>query len=102
MAAELLSFFRPAKSVSGDWSSQEIAEFYRVEAALVQAGVSVFVDRGVSDEGDPWFVFCRSADGEVIVHFARISGNYLIAADSIGRPVQGPDFRKVLADFVAI
>ena len=102
MAAELLSFFRPAVSVSGDWSSQEIAEFYRVEAALVQAGVSVFVDRGVSDEGDPWFVFCRATDGEVIVHFARINGNYLIVADSIGQPLRGPDFRKVLADFVAI
>jgi hypothetical protein len=102
MAAELLSFFRPAKSVSGDWSSQEIAEFYRVEAALVQAGVSVFVDKGVSDEGDPWFVFCRAADGEVVVHFARINDNYLIVADSLGCPIRGPDFRKVLADFVAI
>jgi hypothetical protein len=102
MAAELLSFFRPAMSVNGDWSSQEVAEFYRVEAALVQAGVSVSVDRGVSDEGDPWFVFCRSTDGEVIVHFARINGNYLIVADSIGRPFRGPDFRKVLGDFVAV
>jgi hypothetical protein len=102
MAAELLSFFRPAKSVSGDWSSQEIAEFYRVEAALVQAGVSVFVDRGVSDEGDPWFVFCRAADSEVVVHFARINDNYLIVADSLGCSIRGPDFRKVLADFVAI
>ena len=102
MAAELLSFFRPAMSVSGDWSSQEIAEFYRVEAALVQAGVSVFGERGLSDEGDPWFVFCRATDGEVIVHFARINGNYLIVADSLARPIRGPDFRKVLADFVAI
>ena len=80
MAAELLSFFRPAKSVSGDWSTQEIAEFYRVEAALVQAGASVCVDRGVSDEGDPWFVFCRAVDGEVIVHFARIAGEALPGA----------------------
>jgi hypothetical protein len=102
MAAELLSFFRPAMSVSGDWSSQEIAEFYRVEAALVQAGVSVFGERGLSDEGDPWFVFCRATDGEVIVHFARINGNYLVVADSLARPIRGPDFRKVLADFVAI
>jgi hypothetical protein len=102
MAAELLSFFRSAMSVSGDWSSQEIAEFYRVEAALVQAGVSVFGDRGLSDEGDPWFVFCRATDGEVIVHFARINGNYLIVAEPLARPIRGPDFRKVLADFVAI
>ena len=102
MAAELLSFFRPAVAISGDWSSQEIAEFYRVEAALVQAGVRVFVDRGVTDEGDPWFVFCRETDGEVIVHFARINGNYLIAAESIGPPIRGSDFRNALAEFVAI
>src|ERR1700722_1745920 len=97
MPAELLSFFRPAVAISGDWSSQEIAEFYRVEAALVQAGVRVFVDRGVTDEGDPWFVFCRETDGEVIVHFARINGNYLIAAESIGPPIRGPDFRSAMA-----
>ena len=102
MAAELLSFFRPAKSVSGDWSTQEIAEFYRVEAALVQAGASVCVDRGVSDEGDPWFVFCRAVDGEVIVHFARIAGKYLIVAESVGLPLCGSDFRRLLADFVEL
>jgi hypothetical protein len=100
MAAELLSFFRPAKSVSGDWSTQEIAEFYRVEAALVQSGASVFIDRGVSDEGDPWFVFCRAIDGDVIVHFARIDGRYLIVAESVGLPLCGSDFRGLLADFV--
>src|ERR1700730_11393368 len=102
MAAELLSFFRPAASVRGDWSTQEVAEFYRVEAALVQAGISVLVDRGVSDEGDPWFVFCRAVDGEVIVHFARIAGDYLIAADSIGRTFRGSDFRRLLSEFVSL
>jgi hypothetical protein len=99
MAAELLSFFRPAKSVNGDWSTQEIAEFYRVEAALVQAGTRVCVERGVSDEGDPWFVFCRAMDGDVIVHFARIDGTYLIVA-GVGRPLFGSDVRRLLGDFV--
>jgi hypothetical protein len=102
MAAELLSFFRPAASVNGDWSTQEIAEFYRVEAALVQAGMSIVVDRGISDEGDPWFVFCRAHDGEVIVHFARVEGKYLIVAESVGRALQGADFRRLLAEFVSI
>ncbi len=102
MPAELLSFFRPAASVRGDWSIQEVAEFYRVEAALVQAGISILVDRGVSDEGDPWFVFCRAGDGEVIVHFARIAGQYLIAAESIGRTLRGSDFRRLLSEFVSL
>ncbi len=102
MAAELLSFFRPAAAVIGDWSNQEIAEFYRVEAALVQAGMNIAVDRGLSDEGDPWFVFCRAHDGEVIVHFARVEGQYLIVAESVGRALQGSDFRRLLAEFVSV
>lgn len=101
MAAQLLSFFRPASTGVGDWSNQEIAEFYRVEAALVQAGMSIAVDRGVSDEGDPWFVFCRANDGEVIVHFARVDGQYVIVAESAGRALQGADFRRLLAEFVS-
>jgi hypothetical protein len=101
MAAELLSFFRPAVGAHGDWSAQEIAEFYRVEAALVQAGVSVIVDRGISDEGDPWFVFCRAADHEVIVHFARIAGQYIIATEAMGQTSTGKDFRRLLTEFVS-
>ena len=91
----VLSFFRPAPVARGDWSQQEIAEFYRVEAALTQAGLHVTTDRGVSDEGDPWFVFCRF-DGDVILHFARIDDLYVVASEAFGRPLQGPDFRALL------
>lgn len=99
--AELLSFFRAAPASRGDWTTQEIAEFYRVEAALIQAGLRIVVDRGLSDEGDPWFVFCRAGDGEVIVHFARIGHNYIIVADSMGRGLEGPDFRALLSQFIS-
>jgi hypothetical protein len=100
--AQILSIFKPASTPHGDWSRQEIAEFYRVEAALVQAGLRIAVDRGVTDEGDPWFVFCRASDGEVIVHFARIGFNYIVIAESVGRPLEGPDFRKLLSEFVSL
>lgn len=91
----ILSFFRPAPVARGDWSQQEIAEFYRVEAALTQAGLRVTTDRGLSDEDDPWFVFCRF-DGDVILHFARIDDLYVVASEAFEHPLQGPDFRALL------
>jgi hypothetical protein len=45
---------RPPKS--SDWNQQELSDFYRVESALLQGGLSVTTDRGISDEGDPWFI----------------------------------------------
>lgn len=103
MSGQLLSFFGARRvSPNEDWSSQEIAEFYRVEAALVQSGVKLSVDRGISDEGDPWFVFCRTNDGEVVIHFARIGGVYVIYADSISVPLRGSDFRSLLVEFARI
>lgn len=91
----VLSFFRPARVSQGDWSQQEFAEFYRVEAALTQAGLRVTGEPGLSDEGDPWFVFCRF-DGDVILHFSRIDGLYVVASEAFERPLQGSDFRSLL------
>jgi hypothetical protein len=98
MSGRVVSFFK--RTVSRDWSSQELAEFYRVEAALLQSGLRVSLDRGVTDEGDPWFVFCRAEDDEVIVHFARIDGRYLISAPGFGGNVTGRDFRALVRDMV--
>jgi hypothetical protein len=98
MSGRVVSFFK--RTVSRDWSAQELAEFYRVEAALLQSGLRVSLDRGVTDEGDPWFVFCRAEDDEVIVHFARIDGRYLISAPGFGGNVTGHDFRALVRDMV--
>ena len=100
MSATVLSFFRPAPSTSGDWSQQELAEFYRVEAASQQAGLRLAIERGLSDEGDPWLVFCRE-EGDVFLHFARVDGAYVIVSDMLGEPLVGPDFRALLAELVA-
>ena len=74
----VLSFFRPAQTSRGGWSQQELAEFYRVEAALIRAGLPVASEQGLSDEAEPWFVFCRP-DGDEILHVARIDGRYVVA-----------------------
>jgi hypothetical protein len=98
-SALVLPFFRRS-SRSSDWSPQEIAEFYRVESALVQSGLSVTTDRGISDEGDPWFVFCRADNDEVIAHFARIDYEYVVASSFQRGAVRGRDFRAVIRDLM--
>jgi hypothetical protein len=96
MSAEVFSLFGRRRATPRDWSTPEIAEFYRVEAALLQAGLRVTSDRGLTDEGDPWFIFCRAEDDEVIIHLARIDGKYLISAPFYFGTAVGVDFRDLL------
>ena len=99
MTAKLVPLF----FVTGvrDWSVAEVAEFYRVEAALVQGGVAVETERGLSDEGEPWFVFCRADTGDVIVHIARIGANYVLAGPAFGGIAQGKDIHLMIADLLS-
>jgi hypothetical protein len=83
------------------WSSRELSEFYRVEAILVQSGLRIDTEQGISDEGDPWFAFCRADDGEVIVHIARIRGLYLLAGPCYDRAASGSDISALVRDLVA-
>lgn len=104
MAAQVLSFFQRSPRLApapADWSQQELAEFYRVEGALIRAGIRVGTDRGLSDENEPWFVFYRSDDGEVVIHFARIDGEYLIAGPAYEEIARGFDFTALVRNLVA-
>jgi hypothetical protein len=95
----VLSFLR-RPSNSSDWNQEELAEFYRVESALLQGGLSVTTDRGISDEGDPWFVFCRADNEEVIAHFARIDREYLIVSNLHSGVARGSDFRRLIRQMI--
>ena len=104
MAAQVLSFFQRSPRFApqpADWTQQELAEFYRVESALIRAGIRVGTDRGLSDENEPWFVFYRSDDGEVVIHFARIDGEYLIAGPAYEEIARGFDFTALVRNLVA-
>nr|WP_295106839.1 hypothetical protein [uncultured Caulobacter sp.] len=104
MAAQVLSFFQRSPRYApapADWSQQELAEFYRVEGALIKAGIRVGTDRGLSDENEPWFVFYRTDDGEVVIHFARIDGEYLIAGPAYEEIARGFDFSSLVRNLVA-
>src|ERR1700679_2865790 len=99
MTAQVFSFLRRGPAPR-DWTSPELAEFYRVESFLIQAGLWVVSARGLSDEGEPWFVFCRADDDEVIIHFARIDGRYVICAPAYGENAAGHDFRALVKGLI--
>jgi hypothetical protein len=88
-----------APDILRDWSNQELADLYRVRQLLANAGVSVLADRGLSDEGDPWFVFCQE-DGEVFVHLCRIDGFYLLDSPNLEEPLRGFGFNDLIDGFM--
>lgn len=84
------------KHENRQWNNQEIADFYRAVDILKRAGLDVEVDSGVTDEGEPWFVFVRSLDGEVLAHFAQIDGHF-VAVSSLNHEVyRGSDIRQIV------
>ena len=95
---QVLSFFRACER--GDWSQRELAEFYRVEDALTKSGVGISTDRGLTDEGEPWFVFFRQDNEEVIVHFARIGGEYVVASNFTEAVFRGRNFQTLVRELL--
>ena len=95
---QVLSFFRASER--SDWSQRELAEFYRVEDALTKSGVGISTDRGLTDEGEPWFVFFRQDNEEVIVHFARIGGEYVVASNFTEAVARGRNFQTLVRELL--
>ncbi|MCX7561851.1 hypothetical protein OS190_20000 [Sulfitobacter sp. F26204] len=81
-----------------DWSNQELADLFRVKQLLSGANVPVETMRGVTDEGDPWFIFCHF-NGDVFIHMARIDGLYILDSPNVRRPLRGRDFNALIADY---
>lgn len=99
MSAQVIPLFDYFASAR-DWTQRELAEFYRVESALIQAGMGLETDRGLSDEGDPWFVFCRADTGEAFIHFARIDGKYIAVGSALDEMVEGRDFAALVQEIL--
>ncbi|MGC1503309.1 MAG: hypothetical protein WA782_04120 [Sulfitobacter sp.] len=81
-----------------DWSNQELADLFRVKQLLSSANVPVETMRGVTDEGDPWFIFCH-LNGDVFIHMARIDGTYVLDSPNVRRPLRGHNFNALIADY---
>jgi len=98
MRGQVLAFLRPVRRQS-DWTREELAELYRIQNALVQARLMVEVDRGLTDEGDPWFVFCRP-DGDVLVNISRIDGDYYLHSSALPGQMCAKSFQDLAKAFV--
>ncbi|MDC0400180.1 hypothetical protein OAN59_10815, partial [Alphaproteobacteria bacterium] len=83
------------------WSNQELSEFYRILDILDKAGVAVESDQGLSDEGDPWFVFCHRDKSQVVAHFARIDGVFYSISGFSQSIYKGSDIRQVVDQMLA-
>ncbi|MEQ1888167.1 MAG: hypothetical protein ABL951_03170 [Alphaproteobacteria bacterium] len=91
--ASVLVFRPTAKSLN--WTNEELAELFRVVDILGRAGVPIDTDMGQTDEGEPWFAFCRADTGDVIVHFSRIDGQFVAVSAATDAVVRGNNFRRV-------
>lgn len=96
--ADVLAFFR--QPTASDWTNAELAKLCWVQNVLTQASIPLEADRGRTDEGDPWFVFCR-ADGAVLLHIARVGGRYHLYSPVLRQPLIGTSFDELARTFVS-
>jgi hypothetical protein len=71
----------------------------RAADLLRAAGFSADTDHGVTDQGDPWFVFCDAATGDVFAHFARIEGRYVACVPFRHDALSGSVLSALIDDF---
>lgn len=100
MTATILSFGRrqpniPPLPAKTPWQNQDLAELYRVRDRLCAAGLEVEVEAGVTDEGDPWFVYAQAGTDNVVVHIARIDSEIHVVNCVTGGAYVGTSFREV-------
>ncbi|WP_020665177.1 hypothetical protein [Aureimonas ureilytica] len=100
MTATILSFGRrqpntPPLPAKTPWQNQDLAELYRVRDRLCAAGLEVETEAGVTDEGDPWFVYAQAGTDNVVVHIARIDSEIHVINCVTGGTYVGPSFREV-------
>lgn len=78
------------------WSADELAECYRVVGMLSRAGLPVSMDSGVTDEGDPWAIVFREDTGDVLLHMARLDGQFVVVSSAGPSAERGTSLRAVL------
>ena len=67
---------------------------------LWSAGLRIETDSGVTDEGEPWFGFFEVESGEVVAHFARMSGKYVVYAPFLNGSLTGCTLSDLVTRFL--
>ncbi|MBL8582411.1 MAG: hypothetical protein JNL61_09315 [Rhizobiaceae bacterium] len=96
MTAKLLSFTQ----TRGGWGNVEMAQFARIQRLLENVGLHIDVEHGITDEGDPWCVFCSNTTGDVVIHAARIGGVYMFDSPVLQTPIEGRSFQHCAEKFL--
>ena len=87
-------------TATSDWTNQELADLYRAHALIQAAQPGLECDRGVADEGDPWFVIGKS-NGDVLVQICRMNGTYILDSVSLSHVLSGCNFNALVEDFLS-
>ena len=82
------------------WSDHELTHIHRAAKILWEDGVSLEADYGETDEGEPWCVFCDADSDDILVHFARIGGEYIACTPFHNSGLRGRVFRDVVDQFL--
>lgn len=89
----------PNSACASDWSNQELADLYRAYSLIQAAQPGLECDRGVSDEGDPWFLIGDDT-GDVLVHVCRINGTYILDSIALPKALRGKNFNALIDNFL--
>lgn len=81
-----------------DWTHEELASLTRIQTILQRAGVTLELERGLTDEGDPWLALC-TAEGDVFVHICRIGMAYLLDGPSLEIPLRSSNVDAIVQGF---
>ena len=82
------------------WSAQEFALFFRAARLLSSEEVCIETDYGLTDEGEPWLVFCDADSGDVLGHFARMNDEYFACVPFRRRALRGWELSGLLSRFL--
>jgi len=82
------------------WSDHELAHLRRATKILLQYGLCLEGDCGMTDQGEPWYVLCDAESGDVFVHFARIDGQYVACTPFRNGGLKGRVIRDVVDQFL--
>ncbi len=94
MLASVLPFRR--RPAPREWTDHDKAEFFRVIDVLGRVGILLELEIGLTDEGEPWAVFCVSESGEPVIHIARLGACYVLAATTLAEPLRGPELHALV------
>lgn len=85
----IIDISRLIRPTTKGWAQDELASLYRSHGFLVKNGLPLGFDQGCTDIGEPWCVFYDLRSEEVVAHFARIEGQYVIAGGMFDKAVRG-------------